>query len=101
MLTEFLVELSVLQTLRRLWRDDDGAVITTEWLMISAVLLGGLSAALVGLRNRMVRSIDAIGDMVDVQPSAVPPPVVTPMGSQQQTQNQSVVIYNGYVTPNP
>jgi Flp pilus assembly pilin Flp len=39
------------QMLLKLWNDDDGALIATEWLFIVTILVLGIIAGLVGVRN--------------------------------------------------
>jgi Flp pilus assembly pilin Flp len=56
--------------LRRLWADDRGAVITTELILIIAILIFGVIAGLVALRNASIAAFGNIGDtLVELVPS--------------------------------
>lgn len=50
--------------LRNLWNDDDGAVITTEFMMLVAVLFFGLIPALIGFRNLIGASLLNAGNLI-------------------------------------
>ncbi len=50
--------------LRKLWTEDDGAVITTEFLLIVAVLFVGLIPAFVGFRNLLAAAMLSVGDLM-------------------------------------
>lgn len=50
--------------LRRLWNDDQGAIISVEWILIVAILLFGLIPGLVALRNSINASMATIGNIL-------------------------------------
>jgi hypothetical protein len=45
------------KTLQRLWRDECGFVLTTEMTMVASVLVLGLTAGLVTVRDQMVQEL--------------------------------------------
>jgi Flp pilus assembly pilin Flp len=55
---------------RQLWADDSGAVISTELILVISILVFGVIAGLVALRNSMIASFGNIGDtLVELVPS--------------------------------
>jgi Flp pilus assembly pilin Flp len=56
--------------LRRLWADDNGAVISTELVLVLSILIFGIIPGLVALRNSIIASLGNIGDtLVELVPS--------------------------------
>ncbi|VTS08768.1 Flp family type IVb pilin [Tuwongella immobilis] len=53
--------------MNRFWADDQGAVITTEFLLIASILLLGLVPAFVGFRNQLSASLLTIGNIIHSQ----------------------------------
>lgn len=49
--------------LRRLWRDDDGGVISVELVLIISILVFGLIPGLVALRNSGIAFMATLGNM--------------------------------------
>ncbi len=83
---------------RRLWEDDEGAIITVEWLMLASVMMAGLTASFIGLRNRITASVGAMGEMIQIESIAGREVLYPPQ--QQQQQNVYVQNYLGQL-PNP
>jgi len=55
---------------RQLWADDSGAVISVELILIVSILIFGVIAGLVALRNSLIASFGNIGDtLVELVPS--------------------------------
>jgi Flp pilus assembly pilin Flp len=55
---------------RRLWADDNGAVISTELVLVLSILIFGIIPGLVALRNSIIASLGNIGDtLVELVPS--------------------------------
>lgn len=50
--------------LSRLWNDDQGAIISVEWLLIVSVLIFGLIPGLVALRNGIDASMATIANII-------------------------------------
>jgi Flp pilus assembly pilin Flp len=48
--------------LRRLWADDRGAVISTELVLILAILIFGILAGFVALRNSVIAALGTTGN---------------------------------------
>ena len=42
------------QTLQRLWQDDAGALIATEWVFVATILVLGIITGLVALRQALI-----------------------------------------------
>jgi Flp pilus assembly pilin Flp len=51
--------------LRQLWRDDDGAVVSVELVLIIAILIFGLIPGLVALRNSGISFMATLGNMMN------------------------------------
>lgn len=51
--------------LRQLWRDDDGAVISVELVLIISILVFGLIPGLVALRNSGISLMATLGNMAN------------------------------------
>lgn len=50
--------------LRRLWNDDQGAVISVEWILIVAILIFGIIPGLVAVRNAINAEMATIGNIL-------------------------------------
>jgi Flp pilus assembly pilin Flp len=50
--------------LRRLWNDDQGAIISVEWILIVSILIFGLIPGLVALRNSIDAALGTIGNIL-------------------------------------
>lgn len=48
----------------RLWQDDVGALIATEYLFIATILVIGIIVGLVGLRNAIVTEFTELGNAI-------------------------------------
>ncbi|MEQ8789781.1 MAG: hypothetical protein RIC55_26035 [Pirellulaceae bacterium] len=46
-----------MKTLRRLWRDEAGFVLSTEMTMVASVLVLGLTAGVVSVRDQLVQEL--------------------------------------------
>jgi|SRR5580658_2265768 Flp pilus assembly pilin Flp len=58
------------KVLRHFWADDHGAVISTELILVVSILIFGVIAGLVALRNSIIASFGNIGDtLVELVPS--------------------------------
>jgi Flp pilus assembly pilin Flp len=83
--------------LRQLWRDDRGAVISTELTIVLGVLTFGVVPGLVALRNGINRgltaSADVLGavvpDMAEVQAKIAAPPSAAKTLSHSQSQSNA------------
>lgn len=49
----------------RLWDDDQGAVISTELVLVLGILIFGIIPGLVALRNSVIASLTTIGNFLD------------------------------------
>lgn len=57
-------------TLRRLWADDRGSVISTELVLVIGILIFGIIPGLVALRNSVIAALGTIGNTLsDLVPS--------------------------------
>src|SRR6185312_1087796 len=54
------------RTLRQLWHDDDGAVISVELILIISILVFGLIPGLVALRNSGIALLTTLGNLANV-----------------------------------
>jgi Flp pilus assembly pilin Flp len=52
------------QLVLRLWQDDDGALITIEFLFIASILILGLIVGLVTLRNAVTSELVVLSDAI-------------------------------------
>ena len=59
----------------KLWNDDCGAMLTTEYALISSILISGVAAGLVAVRDATNNALFSIADTLD---KAVPKNVVIP-----------------------
>ena len=56
--------------LRRLWADDRGSVISTELVLVIAILIFGIIPGLVALRNSVIAALGTIGNtLTELVPS--------------------------------
>lgn len=53
-----------MNTMRRLWADDRGAVISTELVLIIGILIFGIIPGLVALRNSVIAALGTIGNVI-------------------------------------
>lgn len=51
--------------LRQFWRDDDGAVVSVELILIISILIFGLIPGLVALRNSGISLLTNLGNMAN------------------------------------
>ena len=49
----------------RLWDDDQGAVISTELVLVLGILIFGIIPGLVALRNSVIAALTTIGNFLD------------------------------------
>lgn len=63
--------------LKRLWADDCGAVISTELTMVLGIVVSGLTAGMVQLRNNVNRHLIAVSEL---------PAAVIPTAAELQAQ---------------
>jgi Flp pilus assembly pilin Flp len=54
----------MLPVLRQLWADDDGAIISVEFLLITSVLIFGLIPGLVAFRNSVGAMFATLGNLI-------------------------------------
>ncbi len=52
------------KTLRRLWNDDEGAIISVELILIIGILIFGIIPGLVALRNSIVAAMVTTGNIL-------------------------------------
>jgi Flp pilus assembly pilin Flp len=52
------------QLLRRLWQDDGGALIATEWLFIVVIMVIGLITGFVFVRDAVVDELAEVGNAI-------------------------------------
>ena len=52
------------QTLARLWHDDGGALIATEFLFVATILIIGIIVGLSGLRDAVVVELTELGNAI-------------------------------------
>lgn len=53
-----------MNTLRRLWADDRGAVISVELVLIIGILIFGIIPGLVALRNSVIAALGTVGNVI-------------------------------------
>jgi Flp pilus assembly pilin Flp len=82
--------------LRQLWSDDQGAVISTELILVLTVLIFGIIPGLVALRNSIIAAYGNIGNtLVELVPSFTYSGfVVGPVGATPGPSN--IALINGY-----
>lgn len=56
----------VIAILVRLWNDDTGAIVSTEYLMVSGIVVAGSSAGLVAIRDAGNRQMQQIAELPSV-----------------------------------
>ncbi|MGL4420401.1 MAG: Flp family type IVb pilin, partial [Gemmataceae bacterium] len=54
----------LMSLMRRLWADDQGAIISVEWILFVAILIFGLIPGLVALRNSIDAAMGTIGNVL-------------------------------------
>jgi hypothetical protein len=54
----------MLSLMKRLWLDDDGAIISVEWILVVVVLLFGLIPGLVAVRNGTDATMGTIANLL-------------------------------------
>jgi Flp pilus assembly pilin Flp len=60
--------------LAKLWKDEDGAVIATEYLMLGSIVAAGSATGLASMRDAMVNEYQEFGQSVrDVRRAYTPP----------------------------
>jgi hypothetical protein len=65
-----LREDEIISLLKRLWADDGGVVVSVELILLIAVLIFGLVAGLVALRNSVIAALGTTGNtLVALTPS--------------------------------
>jgi len=55
----------MIRLLQRLWNDDRGVVVSVELILIVAILVFGLVAGLVALRNSMIAMFGTVGNTLN------------------------------------
>jgi hypothetical protein len=55
---------SMLSLMKRLWNDDEGAIISVEWILVVVVLLFGLIPGLVAVRNGTDATMATIANLL-------------------------------------
>lgn len=53
-----------MRTLMRLWQEDDGAILATEYLFVTTILIIGLVIGLTGLRNAINAELTELGNAI-------------------------------------
>lgn len=53
-----------MRLLRRLWNDDAGALLTAEWLFMATILVIGLVAGLVAIRNAVNNELEEMAGAI-------------------------------------
>ena len=51
--------------LRKLWSDDDGAVISVEFILVVSILVFGIIPGLVALRNSVNAALTSTGNLIN------------------------------------
>lgn len=85
---------------KRLWNDDKGAIMSQEFILMSGLLVTGLSGGMMSLRDSINQNYEQIGKNIQV---AVPKDINQYKGltiSQTVAQSQNLINYN-YVIVNP
>lgn len=84
--------------LKEFWKDDSGAVITTEYLILTSVFLVGLIPALVEFRNQCANSLTGISTIISSPIQQTTIPAITIDNTNTATNNMEV---NFYLIPSP
>lgn len=81
---------------KRLWGDDAGAVISTEYILISGVLVFGVAPGMVALRDSVNSSFLQIGKNLEsvVPKNLTVSPAIHNNNVVANTQNQNLTNYN-------
>ncbi|QDU24298.1 hypothetical protein [Urbifossiella limnaea] len=83
--------------LRRLWADDTAAVISTELVLVLAILVFGLVPGLVALRNSGIAALTSLANIVRVIFPSVTFSQVNPGNGNGNGNGTGNGIGNGYV----
>ena len=51
--------------LRKLWSDDDGAIISVEFILVVSILIFGIIPGLVALRNSVNAALTSTGNLIN------------------------------------
>lgn len=90
---------------KRLWNEDDGAIITTEFLLIVSMLITGLVPAYTGYRDMLAGAYGNVGQLIYNETSNVQVPPLTVVGSNGKqvasTFNNTTNVTVNFNTPAP
>lgn len=96
--------------LRKLWSDDSGAVVSTEYVMVTGLAVGAAGSGVVALRNAAIKQSEHLAETIVAAPYLPTPDemrqrTVLPAAKQPQSattvQCQQVVIVNNILPPSP
>ena len=87
----------------RLWNDDSGAVVSTEYVMVTGLAVGAAGSGVVAIRNAAIKQANHLAETIATNPAPSPEElrrmVVMPNATPSQTGtelrcqcNQSVTI---------
>ena len=86
--------------LAKLWKDEDGAVIATEYLMLGSIVAAGSATGLASMRDAMVSEYQEFGQSVRDVRRAYTPPLPKKMRSQAMSTDMPLYA-DGYDTDRP
>ena len=82
--------------LRRLWHDDSGAVVSTEYVMVTGLAVGAAGSGVVAIRNAAIKQAEHLAETITSSPAPTPDEMrrmtALPVPSQQPTTAAVVVV---------
>lgn len=92
--------------LRRLWNDDLGAVVSTEYVMVTGLVVSGVGSGMVAIRNAGIRQSEKLAASMDATlyiptPDQLREATALPQRQAVQQPVQQVVIVNNFLPPSP
>lgn len=85
----------------KLWKDEDGAVIATEYLMLGSIVAAGSATGLASMRDAMVSEYQEFGQSVRDVRRAYTPPLPKKMRSQPMPSTDMPLYADGYDSVRP
>lgn len=89
----------MIRLLKKLWADDRGAVVSTEYVMVSGLVVGGVGSGMVAVRNAGVKQANALAETISAAPY-IPTPAemrqatAMPTHAAATPQGQTVIVVN-------
>lgn len=91
--------------LRQLWSDDSGAVVSTEYVMVTGLAVGAAGSGVVTVRNAAIKQCEQLAATITAAPVPTPDEMrrmtALPVPSQSPTSAAVVVVVQQSVTLPP